>query len=342
MSRFIPTRDGTNLHTAYQLTPDSNAHGRDTHGRRRKSNVGQASDVEARRGPFTSPHLLYECGNKADRTEEVNATYSQLLKEELLSPSRSPSRTASPAHLHHPRPSPSRHSQLRRPMVSALDNSHIPNLPGSRYPTSSAGTTPLHHYPPSAVTGLMGIDPARGERELSPASTLPPLPLHAPATPNSSHAHDSTPGAGPSSANHRAHQSQVALSGPSRIAGGSSPPHPASSPHGYARPHAATAYGHDRHRLPLSPPTYHPDEPGTPTKKRLLNFVSSPASSRMAALTNGLDNMEHERYSLSPVGRRSQDVLLSPRKGVRNISRTPFKVLDAPELAVCPFLMYGE
>jgi cell division cycle 20-like protein 1 (cofactor of APC complex) len=91
-------------------------------------------------------------------------------------------------------------------------------------------------------------------------------------------------------------------------------------------------YGHDR--LPLSPPSYHPDEPGTPTKKRLLNFAASPASSRMAALTNGLDNMEHERYSLSPVGRRTQDVLLSPRKGVRSISRTPFKVLDAPELAV--------
>ena len=44
--------------------------------------------------------------------------------------------------------------------------------------------------------------------------------------------------------------------------------------------------------------------------------------------------MSHEKYSLSPVGKESQRVLLSPRKGVRQISRTPFKVLDAPELAV--------
>jgi cell division cycle 20-like protein 1 (cofactor of APC complex) len=77
--------------------------------------------------------------------------------------------------------------------------------------------------------------------------------------------------------------------------------------------------------------------PSTPKKKRLLNF-SSPGTARMAALTGSgsgaLDDMNHEQYSLSPVGRESQRVLLSPRKGVRQISRTPFKVLDAPELAV--------
>ena len=56
----------------------------------------------------------------------------------------------------------------------------------------------------------------------------------------------------------------------------------------------------------------------------------------MAALTGskGLDDMSHERYSLSPVGKESQRVLMSPGKGVRPILRTPFKVLDAPELAV--------
>jgi hypothetical protein len=48
----------------------------------------------------------------------------------------------------------------------------------------------------------------------------------------------------------------------------------------------------------------------------------------------GLDDMGHEKYSLSPVGKESQRMLLSPRKGVRQIARTPFKVLDAPELAV--------
>lgn len=48
----------------------------------------------------------------------------------------------------------------------------------------------------------------------------------------------------------------------------------------------------------------------------------------------GLDDMAHEKYSLSPVGKASQNVLLSPRKGIRQIARTPFKVLDAPELTV--------
>lgn len=74
--------------------------------------------------------------------------------------------------------------------------------------------------------------------------------------------------------------------------------------------------------------------PSTPSKKRILNF-HSPVARRMSALTNGgnLDDMTHERYSLSPVGRSTQNVLLSPRKTGRQVSRTPFKVLDAPELA---------
>ena len=58
----------------------------------------------------------------------------------------------------------------------------------------------------------------------------------------------------------------------------------------------------------------------------------------MAALTNGdgagLDHMGHDAYRLSPVGKDSHQILLSPRKEVRQIARTPFKVLDAPELAV--------
>jgi cell division cycle 20-like protein 1 (cofactor of APC complex) len=55
----------------------------------------------------------------------------------------------------------------------------------------------------------------------------------------------------------------------------------------------------------------------------------------MAELTNSgnLDDMSHEKYSLSPVGKDTQRVLLSPRKSIRHISRAPFKVLDAPELA---------
>lgn len=242
--------------------------------------------------------------------EEVNATFGQLLKEELFSSSRSPSRTTSPAHP--PRPSPSRHNQLRRPMT--FDTSNIPNLPSANYPTSSAGTTPLHHHPPPAITGMIDRDRSGVERELSPASTLPPLPLHAPATPTSGHAR--APGAGPSGTHHRAHQSQLALTSSHR---GGTPPSSAER---------------ERRSAFSPPPSNAPGSPSTPSKKRLLNF-SSPAGNRMVQLTNGgLDSMEHEKYSLSPVGKRSQEVLLSPRKSVRQISRTPFKVLDAPALAV--------
>lgn len=168
---------------------------------------------------------------------------------------------------------------------------------------------------------MMVDDPStRGERELSPASTLPPLPLHAPATPTSGHAR--APGAGPSGTLHRAHQSQLALtSGLNRS--GNSPPN---STERRARDAAFSPERGGRE-----------GSPSTPSKKRLLNFAS-PAGKRIGELTNGtgngLESMEHERYSLSPVGKRSQEVLLSPRKGVRTISRTPFKVLDAPELAV--------
>jgi len=197
-------------------------------------------------------------------------------------------------------PSPNGKRPLRKGLT--FNNSHTPNLPS--HAVSSAGTTPLHHHPPPAIAGDRS-----GDRELSPASTLPPLPLHAPSTPNSGHGR--APGAGPSSSHHRAHQSQVALTSATRT--GNSPP--------------------GGRKSAFSPPPTNSGSPATPTKKRLLNF-QSPSSVRMSNVTNGLDDMNHERYNSSPVGKASQDVLMSPRKGIRQIARTPFKVLDAPELAV--------
>ncbi len=38
-------------------------------------------------------------------------------------------------------------------------------------------------------------------------------------------------------------------------------------------------------------------------------------------------------YSLTPISSKSQKLLRSPRKATRKISKLPFKVLDAPELA---------
>lgn len=229
---------------------------------------------------------------------------------------RSSPRPASPAH--QPQPSPSRHARLRRPMTHAVTN--IPLSPAS-HPVSTAGHTPLHHHPLPAVLGSTSASTSRGQedRELSPLSTLPPLPLHAPSTPISGHGR--APGAGPTAAHHRAHQSQIALT----------PGHP----------QRTTPPGSGRKSL-FSPSPDDGGSPSTPSKKRILNF-SSPSSTRMSPYKSGLggqvgigdlEDMRHEKYSLSPVGHESQQMLLSPRKGIRQMARTPFKVLDAPELTV--------
>lgn len=201
--------------------------------------------------------------------------------------------------------SPARRTQ-RRPMTYP---SNVPNLPSSSssHAISSAGTTPLHHHPPPAIASDRDH---RSDRDLSPASTLPPLPMHAPSTPTSGHGR--APGAGPSGSHHRAHQSQVALT--SALRAGGSPP--------------------SGRKAAFSPPPTNPSSPATPTKKRLLNFHSPSANRTSSVLAGGLDDMSHAKYSLSPVGKASQEVLLSPRKGIRQVARTPFKVLDAPELAV--------
>lgn len=74
-----------------------------------------------------------------------------------------------------------------------------------------------------------------------------------------------------------------------------------------------------------------PSSPGNFTSQTLLagGFGTGPGIGGQ-----GLDDMLHEQYSLSPAGRESQRMMITPRKGVRWLSKTPFKVLDAPELAV--------
>lgn len=259
-------------------------------------------------------HLL-EWEKLTQTTEEVNAVFNRLLKDEMFPATQPESRPSSPA-----RPgqaSPSRHGKLRRPMTHYTTN--IP-ISLASHPVSSAGHTPLHHHPlpdiyPSDISG-------KEDREMSPASTLPPLPQHGPATPISGHGR--APGAGPTSAHHRAHQSQMALTYEAEEQ--TTPP----------RSRRKTRNEYEPENMDDVP------APDTPSKKRVLNF-QSPTSKRMSQLTNGyyttsgigdLDDMRHEKYSLSPVGFESQQMLLSPRKGIRQMARTPFKVLDAPELTV--------
>lgn len=82
--------------------------------------------------------------------------------------------------------------------------------------------------------------------------------------------------------------------------------------------------------------------PGTPSSagsggsasKNLFSF-STPSRKRLAltAGAQGADSPTSDRYAMSPIRYESQQLLLSPRKTPRNLSKVPYKVLDAPDLA---------
>ena len=65
-----------------------------------------------------------------------------------------------------------------------------------------------------------------------------------------------------------------------------------------------------------------------------INISGQPTPSRTPQSRHGPSlNARSDLYSLSPVRFDSQRLLLSPRKTPRAVSKVPFKVLDAPELA---------
>lgn len=68
----------------------------------------------------------------------------------------------------------------------------------------------------------------------------------------------------------------------------------------------------------------------TPRQNSNLFTYQSPTKSRPTSSSLDIHN---ELYSLSPVRADSQRLLLSPQKKPRNISKVPYRVLDAPELA---------
>lgn len=77
--------------------------------------------------------------------------------------------------------------------------------------------------------------------------------------------------------------------------------------------------------------------PATPSRKNVFNFTtrsSHPTPHSLPRSQRGLNlNPHSEIYSLSPIKRSSQSLLLEPRKQPRAVSKVPYKVLDAPELA---------
>ena len=77
-----------------------------------------------------------------------------------------------------------------------------------------------------------------------------------------------------------------------------------------------------------------PAHPTTPSRRRIFNFTSPSRSSRSNPTTpRRLDTPANEVYSLSPVRAESRRLLQSPKRLFRNINKTPYRVLDAPDLA---------
>ncbi|KAK7062595.1 substrate-specific activator of APC-dependent proteolysis [Paramarasmius palmivorus] len=72
--------------------------------------------------------------------------------------------------------------------------------------------------------------------------------------------------------------------------------------------------------------------PTTPTRKRLFAY-GSPSHSQPTTPTRRLDTPTDEAYSMSPVRATSRQLLESPRRQLRSVCKTPYRVLDAPELA---------
>ncbi|KAK0466264.1 WD40 repeat-like protein [Desarmillaria tabescens] len=72
--------------------------------------------------------------------------------------------------------------------------------------------------------------------------------------------------------------------------------------------------------------------PATPSRKRLFTY-HSPSISNPSTPTRRLDSPNDEAYSMSPVRAESRHLLESPRRKLRSVCKTPYRVLDAPELA---------
>ncbi|KAF8308117.1 WD40 repeat-like protein [Clavulina sp. PMI_390] len=76
--------------------------------------------------------------------------------------------------------------------------------------------------------------------------------------------------------------------------------------------------------------------PQTPTKRQRIFSYSSPDNSDSRSPSRSrsrLDSPTHEAYSTSPLRNASQRLLTTPQRPVRVVGKTPYKVLDAPELA---------
>jgi cell division cycle 20-like protein 1 (cofactor of APC complex) len=106
-------------------------------------------------------------------------------------------------------------------------------------------------------------------------------------------------------------------------------------------PQSLSHNGSSRAQTPPAGSSMFPGPAMTPSTphKNLFNYSNTPRNNSLSTPNRTPSsrrtnvNPHSELYSLSPVKYSSQQMLLSPRKTPRAVSKVPYKVLDAPDLA---------
>lgn len=91
------------------------------------------------------------------------------------------------------------------------------------------------------------------------------------------------------------------------------------------------------HTPPVTGTASLPLTSGTPSTphKNLFSYAGQPTPSRTPSSQHGVLNLNarSDLYSISPIKYSSQRMLLTPQRAPRSVSKVPYKVLDAPDLA---------
>lgn len=72
--------------------------------------------------------------------------------------------------------------------------------------------------------------------------------------------------------------------------------------------------------------------PRTPTRKRVFSFHTPPRNGASTPVMVGQDTPLASAYASSPVKPTTSNFITSPQRSLRTVCKTPFRVLDAPDL----------
>ena len=81
-------------------------------------------------------------------------------------------------------------------------------------------------------------------------------------------------------------------------------------------------------RQPIASTSVLPSTPSRTPSRKIFNYHTNPPTP-----SSRLDNPSDVNYQVSPVNADSRALLESPRQKPRSVCKTPYRVLDAPELA---------